>query len=277
MTKFHATGNLKGSEAEFSGELISPSPQERGFFGRVSDILNKPILLAIISGVVLATFSYLLESYREGTRLEIEAAREKQQRRVDDVRLVYGMLPGLIKTNEPEGIASRSLLAYLSDSAGADPKLREVVENALSPKTGASPREIAENTEANQSALGERSITLAVGQASDTESTRVLLKDFALAPRTFLHIAESNQRSDMSRLQDSLREEGIGAPGIELIRGNFPNENQVRYFHRQDRDTAEKVAAKFREITGEDAAIRLLSNYAREDTIGLTEVWFRGE
>lgn len=79
----------------------------------------------------------------------------------------------------------------------------------------------------------------ALGSANQLLASQLL----ATANTTvFLQFRGDVAREVLRGLQASLVEAGVRAPGIERVAGDYANE--VRYFHAEDRSTAEAVAAR---------------------------------
>ena len=277
MAELRVEGVIDGRPCSLAGELVLQNERKRSRPERLFDFLNKPIMLAIVSGRVLALFTAHLENRREHERQEIKSSQEALQRRVSDVELVYGMLPDLARTDEPRGIAARSLLVYLTERARADPELQKVVSNALRPSQDASLRQVALTTEANLAAFGVTPANARMPALQDIARRSELFEEVPLAQRTYLHIVSEQDRPDMESLRESLRNAGIAAPGIERIASSrFPDRSEIRYFHAEDERAARELAALVQSELGVRSRVAIIPGFAdKPGTRGLLEVWYR--
>jgi hypothetical protein len=64
----------------------------------------------------------------------------------------------------------------------------------------------------------------------------------AILPRIFLHVRETSQREDASRIAAKLQAAGFVVPGIQILVQEGPKDTQVRYFHDSDKAEAQKIA-----------------------------------
>ncbi|NTX16785.1 hypothetical protein HUA76_39025 [Myxococcus sp. CA056] len=89
--------------------------------------------------------------------------------------------------------------------------------------------------------------------ASDVPAGARRLVAAAQAERTrvFVHYADPNDRSIASALSLSLDGEGYGVPSPEILTEGASSTGDVRYFHADDKQLADKVGALVQQVLGE--------------------------
>ena len=89
----------------------------------------------------------------------------------------------------------------------------------------------------------------------------------------YIQFRGSVSREKINQLRQQFINNGYKAPGVERIDGNF--KNWVRYFHPEDKELAESVAALAKKFFDNKIEFRLqdLSGRGHNAQVGQVELW----
>lgn len=109
-------------------------------------------------------------------------------------------------------------------------------------------------------------------------SLKANLKVATLLPRVYIHIQREEQRAKAKDVATSLQKQGFLAPGIESVRVNRLEQNQVRYFREAEKDEASQIVKILQGI-----GVKAVPQYIKgsEDSTKMRprhyEVWFAAD
>jgi hypothetical protein len=83
----------------------------------------------------------------------------------------------------------------------------------------------------------------------------------------YIQYSSNGNKPNAIDLQKSLKEAGWYAPGIELVPGNY--RSVVKYFHAEDKQLADKVAA----LAKRSVQTLAIKGYEEKVPVGQLEIW----
>ncbi len=241
------------------GKTPAPSLRQR-LFG----FLNTNVGGWFLGTVVVATFGFLWTTYQDRATAEQRRIAETRASTQRDTELVIGLLPHLAQTGSPANSLALGIVRHLHETRTIDPAFASILEAILADIA----RTNAQQAHAELTNPERRKQYLATAEAAaatiDTQAgpeDAPIWRD--LPKRAYIHVPSDDKRAQGEALQSKLREQGLLVPGVQKV-DESPDNTEVRYFNRKDKDSAEQIA---KQIGGTATQPKI---FARQ---GQIEVW----
>ncbi|NJM10505.1 MAG: hypothetical protein HC889_00035 [Synechococcaceae cyanobacterium SM1_2_3] len=262
---------------------------------QVFSLLNTNVGGWFLSTVLVGTAGFVATAVHNKWTASERQATEIRQRSHQEAEMVTRLLPWLAKTGDaPEQLIAISIIGHLKNRGGIDPIfstsldfiLNQIAVKGAGPTASPEERKAAETVVASVDALSRAQTTLQSGNTLDTpldtkpltssQREQKLPADLITKPlptRVYIHIANEGQRKKAEEIQSKFRNKGIIAPNIIMIGEKSPTQPEVRFFNKEDKETADQINKLVREagISVSDSPKRP-SLSAR---LGHLELWFQ--
>jgi hypothetical protein len=90
-----------------------------------------------------------------------------------------------------------------------------------------------------------------------------------LPKRVYIQIKDESQKEDATDIQKKLRDNGLVAPGIEIVGSKMPSHTELRYFHNSDESQAQKLA----QLIQHNAQPKFISGWEKKAPLNQYELW----
>lgn len=120
----------------------------------------------------------------------------------------------------------------------------------------------------------------AIASAQNTQSAINQLstrsKDASTRSMVFIQIASSSSMAMAEKLQETLRNKGYSAPGIEVVGNDVsPARSQIRYFYRDQEGSASELLNLIRQSNLGDFEVKYVKGFETKAARNVLEIWFQ--
>ena len=109
---------------------------------------------------------------------------------------------------------------------------------------------------------------------SDLDTAVAKINEYSekLPTRVYIQIKDNAQEPLASQIQGRLRQDGFVVPGIEVVH-RMRTRTELRYFHKSDDETAQKLAGTIQQTTTFTVPTRLVPGYENRVPVNQFELW----
>jgi len=273
-TAREAQQKLEAQRAEAVAKLVAEERRHRRL-----RYLMAAMALMLLSAAVLGWIARRESKHAKAAELAAEAARQQTQYVLDVLKLVTSpnrseALAGLTQVETlinqkkiPVDVAGVVLTAVLtSDDEGVRKAGLEFYKR-LASEDPAITLSVLKATETNEDYVSNLSSIEAADFNSISES---------LPPRLYFHISDESQRARARQAAEFLTSNGYLVPGITNVGTKSPQQNELRYFRKDESALPHTIVELLRQSTGAAWEETYTSGYEQSSDIrpGHFEVWF---